>query len=783
MLNLPDVRIFWGFVVSENLLPKYTQYNFDFPFYSIDYNLEGKSKYDIFLDFWIRSGNSFENPLFVPDDLKKYFFPITNQIIDYINYYGFSAHVGYLYSSQPAGAVPTDVLLNNQFDLIYWSEIELPRVQDYFYEDKRGIYTKSNFKFDMWSEDFGLYGTKLFLITSFLIKNQLLSGVIYDSSTYGLYDGFRKYFDETNLEELNQYLINFSVCSSSNISFKNTYNIDWEQYKIVNKLILQSIPEIINNWYLTYQFERKITTFFPQSQTDIDRINDSVATIITEIDSGSGTLINYPGGDYILTVNHIFQNNPNIRLFLATFEYTNISNVKIVITVQFRIIGKDTIYDLVLGKFDPTLPFNIQAGIKNLSDIPKISITSNIQVQNLEDIFLYGTFGFTGISVYTPGKVIKNSYTGPFASGITDANYIMASVSIAPGLSGGPQFVKRDNKYFYVAMTQRGILDSDSISLGITVDILNDFISTSIRIWDGSLILYGLNYNKLDLIIDNAYLKSWLGVSGTYYDKQNFYSYTTLQNFYYTGGYIVDAVINGFNYSTGKFLYNTFDLNNLNTIQLFSPFSGTKISERLISTNSPIVIKKLSYFDSLADNYVEYVIGKYDGQTSLYKFYLGFQSIGTYFTAEPIFLDAIRLQLPILNVTYSYYNGLVWIDDTESIGGNGPEWYCTYTTPAATIKVNKFSLPPFLVYYISDLLYASITNNLGWQYNTPTAQAQAQTASASLRSTANRSGMISNGSGQLRPLPELAFASLARAPTVSEGISLARWTGARTPAS
>ena len=48
MSNLPDVKIFWGFVVSENLFLKYTQYNFDFPLYSIDYNLEGKSKYDIF---------------------------------------------------------------------------------------------------------------------------------------------------------------------------------------------------------------------------------------------------------------------------------------------------------------------------------------------------------------------------------------------------------------------------------------------------------------------------------------------------------------------------------------------------------------------------------------------------------------------------------------------------------------------------------------------------------------------------------------------------------------
>ena len=712
MSNLPKLRIFWGFVVSENLFPKYTQYNFDFSLYSIDYNLEEKSKYDIFLDFWIRSGNSFENPLFVPDELKKYFFPITNQIIEYINYYGFSAHTGYLYNSKPEGAVPTDILLENQFDLIYWSEIELPRVQDYFYEDSVNIYTKSNFKFDSWSKDFGLYGTKLFLLTSFVIKNQVLSGVIYDTGSYGLYDGFRKYFDQQNLEELNQYLINFSVCSSSNISFKNTYNIDWEQYKIVNKLILQSIPEIINNWYLTYQFERKITTFFPEFQTDLDKINDSVATIISEFDSGSGTLINYPGGDYILTVNHIFQNNPNIRLFLATFEYSNKSNVKIVQTAQFRIIGKDAIYDLVLGKFDPTLPFNIQAGIQNLSDIPKITITTDIKVKNLEEIFLYGTFGFTGTSVYSPGKIIQNSYTGPFTSGITDANYIMASVSIAPGLSGGPQFIKRGNKYFYVAMTQRGILDSDNISLGITAEILDDFIATSVTIWDSSLKVYGLNYNKLDLLIENAYLKSWLGVSGTYYDKQNFYSYTTLQNFYYTGGYIVDGVIDGFNYITGEFIYNTFDLNNLNTIQLFSPFSGTKIAQRLISTNSPIVIKKLSYFDSVANNYVEYVIGKYDGQTSLYKFYLGFRSIGTYFNDEIIFPNTTRIELPILTVTYSYYNGLVWIDDVESIGGNGPEWYCTYTTPVFTINVNKFTLPPFLVYYISNLLYDSTTNNL-----------------------------------------------------------------------
>lgn len=72
--------------ISKQLL--YTKYNFDFDTYKDDFNILSNDKVQIFTDFWIRNNYIKSKPYIVYDDYKKYFKPITPEIIEYVDKYG-----------------------------------------------------------------------------------------------------------------------------------------------------------------------------------------------------------------------------------------------------------------------------------------------------------------------------------------------------------------------------------------------------------------------------------------------------------------------------------------------------------------------------------------------------------------------------------------------------------------------------------------------------------------------------------------------------------------------
>lgn len=69
----------------------YTKYNFNFVKYNVDHHivptdqpLNPKKKSAIFYDFLIKNASPLYQPDTVKEELKRYFNPITQKIIDYI---------------------------------------------------------------------------------------------------------------------------------------------------------------------------------------------------------------------------------------------------------------------------------------------------------------------------------------------------------------------------------------------------------------------------------------------------------------------------------------------------------------------------------------------------------------------------------------------------------------------------------------------------------------------------------------------------------------------------
>lgn len=722
-IDVPIEEIFWGFITfeTETFFPQYTQYNFNFDKYSNDFELVGKNRNQVFADFFIRNQSDFSKPYTVLPELVQYFNLITIEDIQYIYKYGFTACWGSLSNFQAPGEITYKKLALEQFDKIEYTEIELPRTEDYYYNNSHGYFTKYNFKFSEFSNDFKVYGPKRLIFTSMLVRNQALSGVVYNSSAAGIYNKFEKYFDLSNSRELIDYMTEYGITSTLLISTKNFYNIDWINYiKLNSDLTGLTIKEAIEQWIQFGQFEKRIVPILSQKVTKIEELNDSVCLIASDTGiSGTGFLVDYPDDNfYVATCYHLFSTDFNTRLFYATFEYIDPKDKRpSIITGLFRIIGFDPLYDIALGKFDPTLSYNIINQV-DLSRIPKININVDVLPNLNEEVIMFGIVGNTGNTSFTIGRIIDTLYTGKFMSNINDAEYILCQNTSVAGMSGGPQFTKDLNgNYNFVAMTQKTLANEDNLSIAIKSYLLYDFINSAIPNWEKIIKKYGLNYTIIERLINYVTRKAWLGVSGQYYDISLINKYNKLSTFTYSGGYVVTDIIQGFDYVNKEFTTSSYSSNKYSVISIPSPFENTQMFNKMINSQAPIVIKKLGFFNSLLNNYNEISIGKYFGQFSLARFSYGFQYIYDSITTDPTFIDGVKYEYPELKVTYYWFNGRDWVEDVEFIGGNDASWYYTFVnTSGEAVTQHRFILPYFLPIYISDTINPDSDYNFNANY-------------------------------------------------------------------
>ncbi len=704
---------FYGFVVfDQNKTLQYSQFNFDFDSYALNFDLIGESKDMIFRDFLQRNNFDYAKPYSVLDNLVQYFFPMTQQIIDYVNFYSFTAHFGYL-GSIPASAnvISNQDLLAQQFDLIYYTEEQLPRMQDFYYDDPDGTYCKYNFIFDKFSTDFNVWGPKRFVITQFITRNQMLSGVVYVSGSYGIYTPFKKYFDMSSQIIIRNYMETYGVFTACQTYYKNVNNIDWTKYIESNPDLKNlTIPEAIEQFYQYGQFELRVVPLLPVPINEIDQLKNSVCIVNgNQLNNsiGTGFAFKQTVSDdkfYIISCYHIFTDDLSVKLFFATFQYVE-ANALVArnITAQFRLIGKDSLNDIAMGLFDPDLPYN-QVNQVDLSMIPKLLLSVDYKVKQSDSIIHIGIIESQNDIIVDTGNVINTDFTGGLlTTDINSGEYIIAKMVMGMGLSGSPQFVKDQfGNYQVVGMVQQYFKNIPTTSIALKSFILLNSVDIIIIRWGFFSIFYNNDYAQIELVNDVANVLSWLGVQGDYFNVNLNSQDAYLSTFYYTGGYIIRNIIQGYNFNDNRFIFTTQELYNLNTIQLFSPLNNTNLNTRLINSGAPVVLKKIAYFDCLADSYIEYDLGKYKNQNTLARFVNGYQPIGNFIIPGQNYFTDLKLTYPIVKLTYAYFDGSAWTDETELINPTDESWYVTYSNPSNIItKVNKFTVPPFLPIYVS----------------------------------------------------------------------------------
>ena len=117
------------------------------------------------------NGWNYNEPTVVQQNNKQYFLPMTQQIKDYNDYIGMSIHPGYINLFNINSYIPYDILVENQFDLVQYSNTQVRRLQDYYFSDQsNNIYSKYNFNFELFSNDFNVYGNNLVIFTDFISK-------------------------------------------------------------------------------------------------------------------------------------------------------------------------------------------------------------------------------------------------------------------------------------------------------------------------------------------------------------------------------------------------------------------------------------------------------------------------------------------------------------------------------------------------------------------------------------------------------------------------------------
>ena len=701
---------FYNFLVydSETKLLKYSKYNFDFVKYYNDFSFLTNDKNILFEHFWSTNNYSFTKPFAVYKQSEKYFKPMTDEINIYISKYGI-IHGNIL--ADISTNVSENILIKQQFDIIPYSEVNYSRIQDFVYIN--GIdysYTKYNFNFDTYSEDFKIYGNKLVVFSDFVVRNYNTSGVKEIVGGYGLNPEFKRYF-KINID-LEKYLFKSSVNSTLSYADKNYYNIDFVGYLNDNGDLPRTFtaPEIIEHYIRFGQFELRPVPFIKKNKTSIQRTRMACCSVFLKNKTDSpmtvGFLYSFPNDKekYLVTVHHLIKKYRDQRYVYAIFEQD-----ENVVIAQFKIIGYDIITDILVGIFDYTLNFNKVNNV-NIEGFPEIIINYNYLTLVSETISMIGNIGYDDNLSYIDGKIINTRYSGGFNIG-NSADTIPESILIqslgVPGMSGSP--VLRGDPLGSgimecIGMVVGGLKTTSQVTVAIEGFLLANIITRIIENWNLYIIAPNItNQATIDNFVKNGFPKSWLGITNQYNHPIVAGMYKELANLSYTGGLLLTNFIIGFNVRDETFVYSANDLVDRNVIKFTGPLLTTELYNRFITNGSvPLVIVSISYFDSMTATFIKSFVGKFGKQEPYSNFVYGNSYIASY-ELPGNYYNKFRFEYSPIRIEYYYYNGESWIFDTESIGGNSHDWYITYSDNAGNnYYQHLFEFPQILVPYVND---------------------------------------------------------------------------------
>jgi hypothetical protein len=709
---------------KDTKLPIYTRYNFNFTKYKTDKNLIAP-KYDlnsefgkwwVFSEFWLEGGFTYDKKVIVPQNLTQYFSPITQNIIDYITAYAYVAHFGYLANISTDTLLSDRYLVANQFDLVYFNDNQIRKLQDYYYDDSIRIYSKYNFNFNLYSNDFDIYGNKLLIFTHFVIACTMLSGVVSGSATYGLPDGFKKYFIQMDNITLTNYLSNYGVSSVFNNSYKNLENIDFVKYLQLNTDIPQNLSQNdVKNHYLYWgQFELRNVPFIQQELSIADNLTKSVGIVHSSRNLGSAFLYksnSYSDKLFLITCYHTLKDDPNLYCIFADFEIRdeNNYNSNVSVTLEFRVIGYDRISDVLVAWYDPTLSYNI---IKNF-DINKfnpltIDIFTASNINRGDNIITIGMIGLDDMLNPTYGKIVNSDYSGANGEIERYPSYLL-QCNTAPGSSGSPIFLSDSTNtqpYKLIGMLNAALSNHSQYTIGINGFILSNIINVMIYRYFQYSDTYVNNIIGLNNLVKNGFPSTWLGIDAEYWNPRSDATIPQLVNLPYTGGVIIKNFIVGYNFKTNKRVYSPKFLNMHEVFEIKGPLLNTTLYKRFIdSGNVPIVLVSASYFDSCYSSNVKRYFGKFSNQEALTYMYFGYEPIGSYETNGE-YLNPTRYEYPNITLEYYYYNGEQWIFDTEIVGGNDLITnYVTYSDINGNKYLqHKFEYPAILLDYVETFM-------------------------------------------------------------------------------
>jgi hypothetical protein len=702
--------------------PLFSKHNFNFCLYAYDFlptldPITSKSK--IFSDFLLRNNASLDAPFVVRDDLKKYFTPMTNDIELYINKYGYSLHSNYMYIEPPDEYVVFDELVANQFDLVWYTDSEFRRLQDYIVKYNEKIYSKYNFLFDIYSNDMKVWGSKLLIFTDFTVRSIYLNNLIVGSFGYGFPPlDWKKYFYQDN--SLNSYINTNGIVSIYKNTDKNVDNIDWIAYNNANGdlSVFGGDKTLLIDHYYTYgQFEIRTVPLLDQS-TPLSKVTKGIVTVVSDGTECSGFLIDGSAsfgseyvGLYLITCYHLIEKKSNKNFMTASVIFNTPDNNSKTITrqLQFSIIGYDIYADVCVGYYDSTTSYNqIYNSDVNINNINKIDLGLDIKLNKGDEVTVIGNLDKDNDLSVLKTCIDDSDYIGSFETNFYLGMPDSLQLNILPtlGLSGSPILIadKLDNtKYVCVGMINASCGYNNNFTLGIKCFLLHLIISNIIGYTAVYKKLFTSDIIKYNFVIRDAFPKKWLGIKASYYHVSlSPAKYPTLLNFPYNGGIVVHDIIIGFNPITSKFVYDVLELSKQSVVKLNTPLIGSKMYNKFISSSkNPLIIKSINVYNNINGIYNKFDMGKYGDQTPYNLITYQMSQIGTMLN-DLKYVNKSKRIYGTIDIEYYYYNGLEWILDIDTIGGTSDDWYYEISDGMGNLfKIHRFDFPPILIPYIT----------------------------------------------------------------------------------
>ncbi len=719
---------------SKKLL--YTRYNFNFTKYKTDKGLPTSSdNLTVFKHFLDLNGSTWDKPYAVIDSLKQYFTPINDFITSYVNSYGNTTHKYYGGEVYNSSYFTQSELLKKQFDIANYSDVQVRLVQDFFIEDTQNKmkYTKWNFNFALYSNDFKIWGSKLLIFTDFIyrainIANQ--DGILNDG--YVMPETFKKYFINNPL--LNDYIKFYGITSPYSFVYKNIGNVNWSKYAATVNVPLGQAK---SHYYVTGQFEPVKMNFLYKPLTNYKSASNFIVDIFNNGHMCSGFLYR-PFNDptdkniYVVTCYHILEDSDNlntIRAILNIYNDNYNSLTPITLTAEFEVIGYDIYSDVLVARYNENIPFNVSNKVDLnvfadvFSNLSKLIDFNGIVAG--KDVFTTTNMGVYANHSCYKGNIIDSKFTGfnNYIYTLTPPDSVIVNFDSQVGSSGSPIFMGNPDSTDVSELKFVGMINSycqglqnhtQCISFLNLYKIVNTIISKQ---------KYFNTLTTNDFVLKNYiskyfYTYKWLGVYSSYFNVNiSVESYPQLNNLSYTGGIVIGGFIIGFNYNTKEFVSNELELSELNVIKLDTPLLKTKMYRRFIeSSKSPIVVKSISFYNNVKSEYRTYYLGKYGEQDSMSFITYDFGSCQTYAANSDTFKAKFGTSatLPdnllfkyfslygLMDIEYYYYDSVKWVLEKETVGGNTADWFNTYKdTLGNTYFQHKFEYPHILTPYLT----------------------------------------------------------------------------------